>query len=113
MDNEDDKYSVTYSTEGSIDGIAINKDSLSETDGTFTISLNNDEYTSTYDSPSFSPTYTFEDYDAGPGKWPNEYELEKMIEIYPALKIQYQKFIEVYNLVKDDYKNRGDDEIPF
>lgn len=111
--DDDNKYSVSYSSDGSIDGITIAKDDKWDTDGTFTISLNNDQYTSAYESPSFAPTYTFEDYDAGPGKWPSEYDLEKMIEIYPALKIQYLKFIEVYNLVKDDYKNRGGDEIPF
>jgi hypothetical protein len=106
MGDDDKKYSISYSTEGSIDGI-------SETDSTFTISIDNDQYTSTYEAPSFAPTYTFDDYDAGPGKWPSEYDLEKMIEIYPALKIQYLKFIEVYNLVKDDYKNRGVNEITF
>lgn len=106
MGDDDKKYSISYSTEGSIDGI-------SETDGTFTVSIDNDQYTSAYEAPSFAPTYTFDDYDAGPGKWPSEYDLEKMIEIYPALKIQYLKFIEVYNLVKDDYKNRGVNEITF
>jgi len=110
---DDNKYSVNYSSDGSIDGITIAKDDLCETDGTFTISLNNDEYTSSYEAPSFAPTYTFEDFDTGPAKWPSEYDLEKMIEIYPALKIQYLKFIEVYNLVKDDYKSRANDDIPF
>lgn len=41
--------------------------------------------------------------------WPSEYKVEEMIKQYPALKIQYEKFLEVYNLVKDDYK----DELPF
>ena len=42
-------------------------------------------------------------------KWPSEYKISEMIKQYPALKIQYEKFLEVYNLVKDDYK----DEVPF
>jgi len=37
--------------------------------------------------------------------WPNEYKVNEMILQYPALKIQYEKFLEVYNLVKDDYKD--------
>lgn len=111
--DDDNSYTVNYSSDGSIDGITIAKDDKWDTDGTFTISLNNTEYESSVDYPAFAPTYTFEDFDTGPAKWPSEYDLEKMIEIYPALKIQYLKFIEVYNLVKDDYKSRANDDIPF
>tara|TARA_B100001013_G_scaffold336230_1_gene255331 strand:+ start:640 stop:1032 length:393 start_codon:yes stop_codon:yes gene_type:complete len=35
--------------------------------------------------------------------WPNESVIEEMIKKYPGLKIQYDKFMTVYNLVKDDY----------
>jgi hypothetical protein len=28
-----------------------------------------------------------------------------MIKDYPALRIQYEKFVEIYNLVKDDYRS--------
>ena len=58
---------------------------------------------------SFAPVYGNEIED----NWPAEYKIEKMIEIYPALKLRYQKFIEIYNLCKDDYKSRTDDDIPF
>lgn len=37
--------------------------------------------------------------------WPAEYRVKEMIEKYPALKIQYEKFIEIYNLIKDDHKD--------
>lgn len=111
--DDDNSYTVNYSSDGSIDGITIAKDDKWDTDGTFTISLNNTEYESSVDYPTFASTYTVEDFDTGPAKWPSEYDLEKMIEIYPALKIQYLKFIEVYNLVKDDYKSRANDDIPF
>ena len=37
--------------------------------------------------------------------WPSEYKVNEMILQYPALRIQYEKFLEVYNLVKDDYKD--------
>ena len=32
-------------------------------------------------------------------------KIKEMIEKYPALKIQYEKFIEIYNLIKDDHKD--------
>ena len=41
--------------------------------------------------------------------WPAEYRVKEMIEKYPALKIQYEKFIEIYNLIKDDHKDDLDD----
>ena len=44
---------------------------------------------------------------------PSEYRIEEMIKKYLALKIAYPKFKEVYDLVKDDYANGDDDEIPF
>jgi hypothetical protein len=49
-------------------------------------------------------TVTMPDFDAEEN-WPSEYKVNEMILRYPALKIQYEKFLEVYNLVKDDYKN--------
>ena len=35
--------------------------------------------------------------------------IKEMIEKYPALKIQYEKFLAIYNLVKDDYKGDLDE----
>jgi len=104
MDN-DKEYTITYSgDDGSIDG-CISTPYAKDVDGTYTINLS--EY------KTFAPSYTGFDLDNGPGKWPSEYDLENMIDMYPALKIQYTKFIEVYNLVKDDYKGRKNDNIPF
>ena len=37
--------------------------------------------------------------------WPMEHTVQDMIKEYPALRIQYEKFIEIYNLVKDDYRS--------
>ena len=51
--------------------------------------------------------------DSGVQSWPTEYRIEEMVKKYPALKIAYLKFKEVYDLVKDDYANGDDDEIPF
>ena len=35
--------------------------------------------------------------------WPSELVITDMITKYPGLKIQYEKFMTVYNLIKDDY----------
>lgn len=40
--------------------------------------------------------------------WPSEVVIEDMIKKYPGLKVQYEKFMTVYNLVKDDYTYEGD-----
>ena len=44
-----------------------------------------------------------------PDTWPAEYKVKEMIEKYPASKIQYEKFLAIYNLVKDDYKGDLDE----
>jgi hypothetical protein len=36
--------------------------------------------------------------------WPSEVIIEDMIKKYPGLKLQYDKFMTVYNLVKDQYE---------
>ena len=115
MDNEN-KFTITIDNKDKpVDGATVTPgDYTIETDliagGDYTYSVD----TSVSGSDSvFSPTFSFDDYDPGPGTWPSEYDLKEMIEIYPALKIQYNKFIEVYNLVKDDYKGRKDADIPF
>ena len=41
-------------------------------------------------------------------KWPSKVVIEDMIKRYPGLKVQYEKFMTVYNLVKDDYTYEGD-----
>ena len=38
----------------------------------------------------------------------HENEIKEMIEEYPALKLQYQRFLEVYNLCKDDFAGKSD-----
>ena len=54
----------------------------------------------TVSMPDLTTTWTGQD-----NNWPSEYTVNEMILQYPALRIQYEKFLEVYNLVKDDYKN--------
>lgn len=91
----------TVDTESWNGSYTIDTSSLSD-DNTGTISIN-----TTSDLGFGDLSFNYED------KWPSEYRIMEMIEIYPSLKIQYEKFLEVYNLVKDDYKNRSDDAVPF
>ena len=36
--------------------------------------------------------------------WPTELVIKDMITKYPGLKIQYEKFMTIYNLIKDEYE---------
>lgn len=120
----DKEITISYDT-GDTDTIGT-----IDTDGTYTIKLDNyhdgslEDYntgTVTYSgetvggmTSTFAPTFgDYDAYDESPAPWPSEYDVKKMIEIYPSLKLQYLKFIEIYNLVKDDYKGRKNDDIPF
>lgn len=75
---------------------------------TFSVDVNNTFSVDT-NIDTIADTITF-DYNYN-STWPSEYKINQMIQHYPALKIQYEKFLEVYNLVKDDYKD--DDDLPF
>lgn len=91
-------WNGSYTTDGSY---TIDTSALSDSN-TGTISIN-----TTSDIGFDGLSFDYED------KWPSEYRIIEMIELYPSLKIQYEKFLEIYNLVKDDYKNRSDDAVPF
>ena len=96
IDYDDSFISPTYS----LDSTYV-LDTTTNSDTTFTINV------PTEDSITF-PTSN--------SNWPGSWEIDDMVEMYPALKIQYDKFMEVYNLIKDDYKlQKGglDDDIPF
>ena len=70
--------------------------------------------TLTFDtSTDFAPS--FGDLDTGDDTWPSKYRIEDMIDLYPALKLQYDRFVEVYRLCVDDYKSQKEDkdEVPF
>ena len=51
------------------------------------------------------------EFDMGTGvqTWPTEDRILEMIAEYPALKLQYQRFLEVYNLCKDDFAGKDID----
>ena len=69
--------------------------------------------TSMVDTGQSTVTYNTSDgmgIDIGNGNWvkasetrPSELVITDMITKYPGLKIQYEKFMTVYNLIKDDY----------
>tara|TARA_B000000609_G_C24165970_1_gene346913 strand:+ start:816 stop:1154 length:339 start_codon:yes stop_codon:yes gene_type:complete len=97
-------------------------DSAWDSSSSYTVSLD------TADSAIQNTTYTFDTsyvtdtgseyiFNVGerrqPSDWPNEYELKEMLECYPALKIAHAKFLEVYNLVKDDYNNQQESKDVF
>ncbi len=69
-------------------------DSMTNDDGTITLDMNG--------HTGFADMSFGFDYDE---KWPSENTIQEMIKDYPALRIQYEKFVEIYNLVKDDYRS--------
>ncbi len=69
-------------------------DSMTNDDGTITLDMNGQT-----GFADMGYSFDFED------KWPSEHTIQDMIKDYPALKIQYEKFVEIYNLVKDDYRS--------
>ena len=104
----DNSYTVTYS--GSSDLGNLDPTTDTGTEYTFntnfdTDSMTNDDGTITLDMngqtgfADMGYSFDFED------RWPSQHMIEEMIKDYPALKIQYEKFVEIYNLVKDDYRS--------
>tara|TARA_B100000683_G_C12477786_1_gene550231 strand:+ start:375 stop:704 length:330 start_codon:yes stop_codon:yes gene_type:complete len=91
-------------------------DSCIPTPSNYTITLDHATDATTFIDNDFDTTFvsdTGTEYTYNmrrqPNNWPSEYELNDMLTKYPALKIAYGKFIEVYNLVKDDYFNQQED----
>jgi hypothetical protein len=74
----------TYDTSQTIDTGTI----------TSTHTINGIEYDNIYDNKN---------------NWPSEYQIKSMIEHYPALKLQYERFKELFDLVKDDWKANHND----
>ena len=98
MDDDSTDYKITYCGE-TVGGVIDTP--------TYTVGLDATTDIGGFDNDSI--TINIPGIDDSPDTWPAEYKIKEMIELYPALKIQYEKFLEVYNLVKDDYK----DELPF
>jgi hypothetical protein len=44
---------------------------------------------------------------------PSMSKIKGMCEQYPAFQKEFEKFKQMYNLIKDDYEANNDDEFPF
>ena len=91
-----DDYTITYTAGATVGGII--SDDYTMPTPTFTVGDTELEDQVTISLGDFESK-----------TWPSEDKVLTMIEQYPALKIQYEKFLEVYNLVKDDYSNALDE----
>ena len=60
--------------------------------GTFTINTNFEEWVDTM---------------------PSMHKIKGMCEQYPAFQKEFEKFKQMYNLIKDDYEANNEDDIPF
>lgn len=89
---------------------------LSYDTSSYASTIDSSNYTISFDStPTAQSTVTYNTSDSfgidiGNGNWvkasetwPSELVITDMITKYPGLKIQYEKFMTVYNLIKDDY----------
>ena len=95
---------ISYDTKPSIASIdneyTISFDSTSMVDNpNSTITYNSTPISITTDPDPFGVEWTRKTFD----KWPSEVIIDDMITKYPGLRLQYEKFMTVYNLVKDDY----------
>jgi len=115
--------SVTYtagSTVGGINTVGIDADDI--TFSGCSTGIATPQYTYTFDSTvdtlsgvndtggEFS--INFDDLESRPEVWPSQHTIEEMIKEYPALALQYHRFIELYNLCKDDYySGKQNDEL--
>jgi len=82
---------------GSSSTITINTDVLDtgdfiNSDDTFTINTSFEEWVDTM---------------------PSMHKIKGMCEQYPAFQKEFEKFKQMYNLIKDDYEANNEDDIPF
>jgi len=91
---------------------------LNETDETFTVDLNdlsntitvNTDFTD-YSNGTYTINTSFNEFE---DTMPSIDKIKGMCEQYPAFKKEFDKFRQMYMLMKDDYEANNDDtEIPF
>ena len=99
-------YTITYDSSNDTNSIAPSD---------YTVTFDTSGATSNYStvtSPS-TPISINVDQDAlgsewtaltSSSNWPSEVIIQDMIKKYPGLQLQYDKFMTVYNLVKDQYE---------
>jgi hypothetical protein len=105
----DDTIDVSNIT--STDTITIDTMAGTGASGTFTVDTGfaDNIYSEgiTFDSGNWVSGQEFVDH------LPSIDKVKSMCAEYPALEQAYEKFKHIYNLVKDDYNNGEDDELPF
>ena len=111
MSTDKDAEQITFdlSTTTS-DGITIPvpNDDLWNGANTTTITLDTDYLTDTGSEYTFNTTFEeFED------TMPSISKIKGMCEQYPAFKKEFEKFRQMYNLIKDDYEANNEDELTF
>ena len=92
------------------DGITISvpNNDLWNGGSTSTITFDTDYLTDTGSEYTFNTTFEeFED------TMPSISKIKGMCEQYPAFKKEFEKFRQMYNLIKDDYEANNEDDIPF
>jgi hypothetical protein len=99
-------------------------------DGTFSVDVssfsNNDYYynggtitlnTDVLDTGDFSiseDTFTINtSFEEWIDTMPSMHKIKGMCEQYPAFQKEFEKFKQMYNLIKDDYEANNEDDIPF
>ena len=90
-------FKISYDTTPAIAG---------ESDSSYTVSFDASTNYGTVTAPStpISINIGNDDWDIKSKNWPSEMCIKGMIDQFPSLKIQYDKFMTVYNLVKDEYE---------
>tara|TARA_B100000586_G_C19958533_1_gene362703 strand:- start:130 stop:465 length:336 start_codon:yes stop_codon:yes gene_type:complete len=92
------EYKISYDTTPSTAGVTD--------DSGLTVSFDASTNYGTVTAPStpISINIGNDDWDIKSKNWPSEMCIKGMIDQFPSLKIQYDKFMTVYNLVKDEYE---------
>ena len=106
MNDEDKTFSIT-----------LDEDYLTDTGSEYTFNMNNITFGSTTDTITLDTSSSGEVYNLL-DKFIDPDQVENMCKEYPALKIVWQNFKTMYDLVKQDYKGKKeagelDDELPF
>jgi hypothetical protein len=86
-------------------------------DGTFSVdvsSFSNNDYYYNGDFSISEDTFTINtSFEEWIDTMPSMHKIKGMCEQYPAFQKEFEKFKQMYNLIKDDYEANNEDDIPF
>ena len=97
---------------------------ITKDNGTFTIDVSSiSDYSSDFGSYTVGPvdmastidtSFTFNtNFEEFVDTMPSMHKIKGMCEQYPAFNIEFQKFKQMYNLIKDDFEANNENDIPF